>query len=146
MSDTPDQNLSNHTKWVPLYHFVGAPVAVALFVWSLRYVIKEPTTASELQLLSSIAILVLIALVRIFPLKAQDRLIRLEEQLRLMRLLPGDLQSRIGEFTVHQLVAMRFASDAELPDLARKVLNEKITSRKEVKQQIKNWRPDTFRV
>lgn len=146
MSDTADQNFSNHTKWVPLYHFVGTPVAVALFVWNLRHVFKEPTTESGLLLLSSIAILILIALVRLFPLKVQDRLIRLEEQLRLMRLLPADMQSRIGEFTEHQLVAMRFASDAELPDLARKVLNEKITSRKEVKQQIKNWRPDTFRV
>lgn len=146
MSDTLDQNYSNHTKFVPLYHYIGAPVVVALFIWNIRHVISNPSTESWISMLSAVAVLILFALVRQFPLKAQDRLIRLEEQLRMMRVLPADLQARIGEFTVHQLVAMRFASDAELPDLARKVLNEKITSRKQVKQQIRNWRPDTFRV
>lgn len=146
MSDSADQNFSNHTKLVPLYHFIGAPVVIALFIWNVRHVIKAPTVESGLSMLSAVAVLILFALVRQFPLKAQDRLIRLEEQLRLMRVLPADLQARINEFTVPQLVAMRFASDAELPDLARKVLNEKITSRKEIKQQIKHWRPDTFRV
>ena len=146
MSDSQDQTYSNHTKFVPLYHYIGAPVVVALFVWNVRHLINAPTVESGISMLSAVAVLILFALVRQFPLKAQDRLIRLEEQLRLMRLLPADLQGRIGEFSVHQLVALRFASDAELPELARKVLNEKITSRKEVKQQIKTWRPDTYRV
>ena len=146
MSDTQDQNFANHTKFVPLYHYVGAPVIIGLFVWNVRHVISQPTVDSGISMLSAVAVLILFALVRQFPLKVQDRLIRLEEQLRLMRLLPADLQSRIGEFTVAQLVAMRFASDAELPELARKVLTEKITARKDIKQQIRNWRPDTFRV
>jgi hypothetical protein len=82
---------------------------------------------------------------RLFALAVQDRLIRLEEQLRFARLLPADLQPRIGEFTAGQMVALRFASDAELPALARKVLDEKLTERKAIKQQIKNWRGDYFR-
>lgn len=146
MSDSQDQNYSNHTKFVPLYHYIGAPVVIALFVWNVRHTIKFPTAESGISMLSAVAVVILLALVRQFPLKVQDRVIRLEEQLRLMRVLPADLQARIGEFSVHQLVAMRFASDAELPELARKVLNEKMTSRKEIKRQIKNWRPDTYRV
>jgi len=75
----------------------------------------------------------------------QDRVIRLEERLRCERLLPADLKPRIAEFTVSQLVALRFASDAELPALARKVLDEKISERKPIKQLVKNWRADYLR-
>jgi hypothetical protein len=78
-------------------------------------------------------------------LKVQDRVIRLEERLRYQRLLPADLQPRIDDFTVNQLVSLRFASDAELPALARKVLDDKIDDRKTIKQMIKVWRPDYLR-
>lgn len=146
MSDTVEQNFANHTKWVPLYHYIGTPLVVVLLVWNIRQVINAPNMATVMGLLTALVLGILFALVRLFPIKVQDRLIRLEEQLRLMRLLPADLQPRIGEFSVHQLVALRFASDEELPELARRVLNEKLTSRKAVKTEIKQWRPDTFRV
>ena len=146
MSDTADQNFANHTKFVPLYHYIGAPLAVILLIWNAKNVIAEPNTASVLGLLTAVMLVVLLALVRVFPLKVQDRLIRLEEQLRLMRVLPADLQPRIGELSVHQLVALRFASDAELPELTRRVLDERITARKAIKMEIRKWRPDTFRV
>ncbi|MBC8087532.1 MAG: hypothetical protein H7Z40_09705 [Phycisphaerae bacterium] len=146
MSESADQSFSNHTKWVPLYHFVGTPLVLAVLIWSIRHAIAVQSADSVLLMLMALAIAVQHALVRLFPLKVQDRLIRLEEQLRLQRLLPEHLRPRIGEFTVHQLVAMRFASDDELPQLAANVLEKKITSRKAVKQEIKKWRPDTFRV
>ena len=146
MSDNAEQNFANHTKWVPLFHYIGAPLAIGLFVWNIKQVINAPSVATTVGLLTALMLVILLAMVRQFPLKVQDRLIRLEEQLRLARLLPADLQSRIGEFSVDQLVAMRFASDAELPELARRVLNEKLTSRKAVKSAIKQWRPDRFRV
>jgi len=146
MSDTADQNFANHTKFVPLYHYVASPLAIVLLIWNAKHVISEPNSASVLGLLTAVMLVVLVALVRLFPLKVQDRLIRLEEQLRLMRVLPADLQPRIGEFSVNQLVALRFATDAELPELARRVLDQKMTSRKAVKMEIKKWRPDTFRV
>src|SRR5262249_53003583 len=79
---------------------------------------------------------------RVFALSVQDRVIRLEERLRLIRLLPGDLKPRIDEFTVSQLVALRFACDEELPALAKRVLVENLQSRKTIKQLVKNWRPD----
>jgi hypothetical protein len=82
---------------------------------------------------------------RMFALTVQDRVIRLEERLRYQRLLPADLQSRIGEFTVNQLVSLRFAGDAELPALARKVLDDKLNERKAIKRLVKNWRPDYLR-
>jgi hypothetical protein len=75
----------------------------------------------------------------------QDRVIRLEMLLRMQQMLPVDLRPRIGEFTVGQLVALRFASDAELPDLARKVLQDKVTDRKAIKQLVRDWQPDHLR-
>ena len=82
---------------------------------------------------------------RMFALSVQDRVIRLEERLRYERLLPPDLQARILEFEPGQLVALRFASDAELPGLARKVLDEKLSDRKAIKKMIQNWQSDDLR-
>jgi hypothetical protein len=98
-----------------------------------------------IPVLVSAALLAGFVTVRLMALSVQDRIIRLEERLRFARLLPADLQPRIGEFTATQLVALRFASDAELPALARKVLDEKLTERKAIKQLIKNWKPDYLR-
>jgi hypothetical protein len=85
-------------------------------------------------------------LARLFALGVQDRVIRLEERMRYQRLLPEDLKPRIGEFTINQLVSLRFASDAELPTLARKVLDGKMIERKAIKQMVQNWRADYQRI
>ena len=77
-----------------------------------------------------------------FTLAVQDRVIRLEMRLRLQQLLPQELRPRIPDFTIDQLIALRFASDAELPGLARKVLDEKLAERKAIKKLIQNWQPD----
>ena len=82
---------------------------------------------------------------RLFALAVQDRVIRLEEHSRYARLLPADLQSRIGDFKIAQIVSLRFASDAELPALARKVLNENLQDRKQIKQMVQNWKADYLR-
>ena len=99
-----------------------------------------------LNILVAVALLLLAFLARLFALGVQDRVIRLEERMRYERLLPEDLKARIGEFTISQLVSLRFASDAELPALARKVLDEQIKERKAIKQMIQSWRPDYQRV
>lgn len=144
MSDSANQQFSNHTRFHPLYHFIGTPLVVVLLVWNVRQLIATPSVPSLMGVLTIVAIGILFALVRLYPLKAQDRIIRLEEQLRLMRVLPADMHPSIARLNEHQLVALRFASDAELADLVRQVLDQKITSRKAIKQQIRQWRPDTF--
>jgi len=91
------------------------------------------------------ALFVGMVMARVMAMKVQDRVIRIEERLRLERVLPTDLQPRINEFTIEQLVGLRFASNAELPELARKVLDEKLNDRKAIKELIKTWRPDFAR-
>jgi len=97
------------------------------------------------KVITAAALLVLAGLARMFALRVQDRVIRLEERLRYERVLPADLQARIGEFSVAQMVALRFASDAELPALARKALDERIERGKEIKRLVVNWKADHLR-
>jgi hypothetical protein len=98
-----------------------------------------------LSVVVAAALFVGMVMVRVMAMKVQDRVIRIEERIRFERVLPADLHARIGEFTIDQLVALRFASNAELPELARKVLEEKLDDRKEIKRMIKTWRPDFAR-
>src|SRR5262245_29088103 len=120
------QNFANHGKIVPAFHFFLLPVLFVNLVSSAVFLYSTarhewgavPLYHAILSLILAIALIVLALLARIFALGVQDRVIRLEERLRYQQLLPDDLKSRINEFTIHQLVALRFASDAELHELA----------------------------
>jgi hypothetical protein len=141
-----EQNFANHTKRVPAFHFFVLPVLLINVGWSVyRWKTSLFSMDGAVWVLTSVAILVGFLCARLFALTVQDRVIRLEERLRYERLLPQGLQARIGEFELAQLVSLRFASDVELPALARKVLDEKITNRKEIKKLVKIWRPDHLR-
>jgi len=141
-----EQSFESHSKWVPPFHFFVLPVLLFNFGHSLFWWIKTGfTPIGLLPALVAAALVVGIGTARGMALKVQDRVIRLEERLRFERVLPADLHPRIGEFTIDQLVALRFASNAELPELARKVLEEKIVERKAIKKLIKTWRPDFAR-
>jgi uncharacterized membrane protein YciS (DUF1049 family) len=138
-----EQNFANHTRFVPAFHFFVLPVFVANFVWSLfRMKQLEFSFAGIFGVVFAVALVILALYARMFALAVQDRVIRLEERLRYERVLPADLQTRCGELTLNQIVALRFACDTELPALTRKVLEEKLTERKTIKQLIKTWRPD----
>jgi cell division protein FtsL len=101
--------------------------------------------AGFLQVLVAVVLPLGFLSVRMMVLTVQDRVIRLEEQLRYDRLMPTDLRARIGELSVDQCVALRFANDSELPVLARKVLDEKLIKRKTIKQMVRNWKSDYLR-
>jgi hypothetical protein len=105
----------------------------------------RPARGQADYLLTAIALVLVFFYSRVFAIQVQDRVIRLEERLRLARLLPDDLRGRVEEFTVAQLVALRFASDAELPGLARRVLQEGMGDRDSIKRAIKDWRADNQR-
>jgi hypothetical protein len=141
-----EQNLANHVKIVPLFHFFVVPVVVINTAWQIyRWKAGGFTLDGFESVLLAAALMLGFFYTRNFVMKVQDRVIRLEEGLRCERLLPADLRPRIAEFTAGQLVALRFASDAEFPALAQKVLDEKLTERKAIKQLIKNWKPDYLR-
>ena len=141
-----EQNFANHVKWVPPFHFFVIPVLLLNFGWSIyRLVHLWFSWDALIQLLTAAALVVLMLSARLFVLCVQDRVIRMEERQRMGRLLPEDLKPRIEEFSREQLVALRFASDGELPGLARKVLNEKLTDRTAIKKLVQHWRADHLR-
>ena len=140
------QSYSHHAKFFPPFHFFVAPILLANLIWSFfRLKPMGYSAYSIFYVFVAAALVVGLTAARVMALKVQDRVIRLEERLRYQRLLPADLQARAEEFTVNQFVSLRFASDAELPTLARKVLDDKIDDRKAIKQLIKVWKPDYMR-
>ena len=141
-----EQNLANHTRVFPPFHFFVLPMLLVNLVSHIYRVVREGVSIAGIGgILLALALVVGFLSCRLFSLAVQDRVIRLEEQLRYMRLLPADLQTRVGELSIGQIVSLRFASDAELPVLTRKVLDGKIQNRKAIKQMIQNWRPDHLR-
>jgi len=146
---TQQQNYANHARYVPAYHFVLFGILILNLIWSIyhfvRYWMITPGQ-DGMRILTAIGLLIMFYYAREFALTVQDRLIRLEMTLRLEKLLSADMRSRIKEFSLGQLIALRFAGDQELPALAAKVLAEKIAERKTIKQLIQNWNADELRV
>jgi dolichyl-phosphate-mannose--protein O-mannosyl transferase len=145
MAHPAPQSFENHVRLVPAYHFVAFGILAINLIWSLYKIVASFSGDRVIGLLLAIALLIIFFHARLFALAVQNRVIRLEMTLRMEKLLPPDLRPRIKEFAVGQLIALRFASDEELSELARKVLQEKITAQKEIKRMVKNWNPDYMR-
>jgi uncharacterized membrane protein YciS (DUF1049 family) len=138
------QNYSNHTRFVPAFHFFVLPVLMVNVGYQIAMAVRGFSAGTVIGALTSVALLLAALFARLFALKVQDRVIRLEVRLRLQQVLPQDLRARIDEVTLDQMVGLRFASDAELPELTRKALNER-ASRNELKKAIKDWQADEAR-
>lgn len=139
------QNYSHHARLDPLFHLFLAPVAVIVLITMIYRAVMGPSLDSGLHIVIALWAVVAAVKIRLYALKVQDRIIRLEERLRLKEILPANLQSRIGDLNEGQLIGLRFASDGEVADLVQKTLDQKL-DRKQIKQAVKNWRPDFWRV
>jgi hypothetical protein len=143
-----DQNYPSHRQYVPGFHFLTFGILVVNLLWTVWRLFQGaglPWPDRIWAVAMAVAFLLLAWYTRTFPLKVQDRVIRLEERLRLAQILPPDLAARIPELSAGQLIALRFAGDEELPDLTRKILDEKVHGREEIKKMIRRWRPDHLR-
>jgi uncharacterized protein DUF6526 len=140
------QSFENHAKLVPGYHYVITALVFFFLIMSVIRLIQGPSLETFERVLWPIALFMVAFYARVFPLGVQDRLIRLEERMRMERVLPDDLQPRIGELTTDQLIGLRFAPDEELPGLARRVLDGELSTRKSIKQAIEGWRADQQRI
>ena len=146
MANEKPQNFQNHVRIVPPSHMFVFPVLFVNIGWAIYRLVKLPISFETIfGLILAVAFLMLALYARLFALTVQDRIIRLEMRLRLDEILPPDLRPRIPELTVAQFVSLRFASDAELPALVRKVLDDKLSDRKAIKQLVKNWQGDYLR-
>jgi Family of unknown function (DUF6526) len=145
MAEKVPQNLANHTRFDPLFHFFALPVVFLTVIVAIVHFVQRRSFFSAWLVVFVIAMVIVTVRARMNALKVQDRLIRLEERERIAGLVSEPLRSRIAELTESQLIGLRFASDAEIPALVQETLNKKL-SRSDIKKAIKNWRPDSFRV
>lgn len=139
------QSYKSHTRFLPPFHFFVMPVLLVNFLNEGRHLWMEPNRHYAFQLVFAAALLMGALMARIQALTVQDRVIRLEMRLRLRGMLPSDLQPNIDTLTHRQLVALRFASDAEMAELVRDVLAGKLATSKEIKMRIKSWQSDWLR-
>jgi hypothetical protein len=145
MSEKRPQNLANHGRLDPWFHFVIIPVLAVCFGFAIYFAVHRTNAVHIWLAILSLAVLMLATLCRTYALKVQDRVIRLEERLRLAALLHDPMRARIPELTEAQLIALRFAADEEIPSLVERVLRENLDP-KSIKKAINNWRPDYWRV
>ena len=141
----PEQSYKNHIRLFPPFHFFVLPVFLINVIVTAWLLYRTPSRLGVWQLVVAVALLLAALTARVMALAVQDRVIRLEMRLRMRELLPPDLQARIPSITREQCVALRFASDAELPALVRRVVAGELKSSAEIKRQITHWQGDYLR-
>jgi hypothetical protein len=142
-----EQNYANHARFEPLFHYVTLPVLMLTFIGSIVNLClslgdHERLYSAALLVALSFAALLTAFFARVFALKAQDRAIRAEENLRHFAMTGKLLDARLS---VPQIVALRFASDGEFVALAQRAAQENMNPRG-IKQAVKQWRADGYRV
>lgn len=149
MADQVQQHYGNHRRFVPLWHAVTAGILLLNLGYAIMHLVRHGGDVGRpygavVALLVAIALVLMWGFARGFATKVQDRVIRLEESIRYERVLPGDLKGRAGQLTIRQIIGLRFASDAELPALMRRALEEKL-GENQIKKEVKNWKADMLR-
>jgi hypothetical protein len=148
MSKSSPQSLKNHTRYDPPVHFVLGLVLLANLVFSVIHMIHhrhDAYFAGPWFVVLSLAVFIPFIKLRSYPLKVQDRVIRLEERMRLQALAPTEWHSQIYRLSEDQLIGLRFAADDEVVELAKQALEQNL-DRKQIKERIKSWRADNWRI
>ena len=148
MGKSSPQNLKNHGRIDPQFHYVVFFVLIANLVFAVFHLLhhrEDAYISASLYLVLSLVVFIPFFKLRTYPLRVQDRVIRLEERLRLQALAPAQWHAQIYRLTEDQLISLRFAADDEVVELAKMALEQNL-NRKQIKERIQNWRPDHFRV
>jgi hypothetical protein len=145
MSDSAPQSFKSHGRFDPPFHFFLTFISVATIIISAIYAFHHTCFYSIWLVVVSVAAFIALFKLRSYPLKVQDRVIRLEERIRLQALAPSEWHTQIYKLTEDQLIGLRFAADDEVVELAKQALEHNLT-RKQIKERIKSWRPDNWRV
>jgi len=142
---TETQNFSNHTRNFPLFHFVASPLLAIYLVYTIYVLVRAPSLASVMGLVFAAGVVAMLFASRLMVLTVQNRVIRLEMTLRLQRVLGQAAANALANLPLGRLIALRFASDAELPELIARVLSQELRTSTQVKQAIREWQPDLLR-
>ena len=141
----PPQTYANHKRLFPLFHYVALPILLANVVIAVAHAIQRPSPFNGWLVVVSIGLVAGMVANRASTLMVQNRVIGLEMRLRLATSLSPELRARIPELHMRHLVGLRFAGDAELPELVERCLRGELMTVDAVKRAIKDWRPDYLR-
>jgi len=144
MSDDDVQNYGNHRRWNAPWHFVVLPILLVNALIAVAVLARGPSRETAWAAIVAVALVVALVLLRRMTLTVQNRVIRVEERLRLSRLLP-ERHEDIEDLTPDQLIAIRFASDAEVPHMLDRIINGEIKTQDEIKRAVQHWRSDHLR-
>jgi hypothetical protein len=145
MSESTPQSFKNHGRFDPAFHFVLFFVVILNLVYAGIHLYRQQTISAAWYLVLSLVVFIPLFKLRTYPLKVQDRVIRLEERMRLQALAPEEWHTQIYRLTEDQLIGLRFAADDEVVELAKQALEENL-NRKQIKERIKSWRADNWRI
>jgi len=141
----PLQDFKHHGRLHPPFHIFSFLFLFLNLIAVIVHLVRHFSLWNVWLLVMSMVVFVPFLLIRSYAIKVQDRVIRLEERLRLKELAPADWRPQIGRLSVDQCIGLRFASDGEVVALARQALEENL-NRKQIKERIKVWRADHWRV
>lgn len=139
------QSFQSHARWFPIYHYFASPVTAIYAVYAITHAVREPSKATLIHAVWAAAISAGVVAARVMAITVQNRLIRLEMRLRMKEVLPAELAARAKALTVRQLIALRFAGDAELPALVERTLKGEFATGKDIKAAITDWQQDFLR-
>ena len=139
------QNYANHRRYFPLFHFFAYPIVALNVLVLFAQLVRHPGLSEAWPLVFGIGVAAGFLACRASVLTVQDRLIGLEMRLRLAAVLPSELSRRIPELRLRHLVGLRFAGDAELPQLVQRCLAGELKTADQVKREIREWRGDFVR-
>jgi hypothetical protein len=142
------QSFKSHTRWDPLFHFFIMPLLLANVIVVGVCIARSHQHIgfhAVWSILIAVVLMLLALKARMYALRNQDRVIRLEEKLRLASLVSASELIELDSLTMRQYIGLRFASNPELPDLARRAIREKLTE-KQIKEAIASWRADNDRI
>ena len=145
MSESAPQNLKNHGRLDPSFHVVTFFVLIVNLIVSIFFLVQHLCFYSAWLVVLSLVVFIPFFKLRLYPMKVQDRVIRLEERMRLQALAPSEWHTQIYRLSEDQLIGLRFAADDEVVELAKQALEHNL-NRKQIKERIKDWRPDNWRV
>jgi uncharacterized protein DUF6526 len=140
------QNFANHKRNFPLFHFVAAPLLAIYLLYTIYSLVRAPSLATIMGVVLAAGVVAMLFASRIMALTVQNRVIRLEMTLRLQRVLgPAAATEALAKLPLGRLIALRFASDAELPGLIARVTSQELRTSAQVKEAIREWQPDLLR-
>lgn len=140
------QDFSNHKRHFPLFHFIASPLLAVYVVYSIYALVRAPSLATAMDVVLAAGVTAALFASRLMVLTVQNRVIRLEMTMRLQRVLGAAAAAdALAKLSLGRLLALRFASDAELPVLITRVLSQELSTNLQVKQAIREWQPDLLR-